>query len=94
MVTLANDNFFFHYLRYHLESVHNFQTLPFYLHFFFWGGGGEGGAIPDQSAPNKFLSAPLLMQRVSPECTKRKAELFSYANAFFCSNKFAKMLAT
>ena len=32
----------------------------------------------------------MLVSKTNP----RGVELFSYANAFFCSNKFAKMLAT
>ena len=54
-VSLANDNFCFHYLRHPPsppESVYIFQTPPFLPPFFFWG----GPPISHQPLPaNKFL---------------------------------------
>ena len=39
---------------------------------------------------NNEIAAPMLVSQTNPVGD----ELFSYANAFLCSNKFAKMLAT
>ena len=86
-MSLANDNFCFHYLRHHPfpppppESVYIFQTPPFLLPFFFGGGTPISHQPPLQQV---FVNAPLQDYQITNPTPLTPAKIIFRVKNFLC----------
>lgn len=85
-MSLANDNFCFHYLRHPPpppESVYIFQTPPFLLPFFFF----LGGELPISHQPplqQVFVNAPLQDYQITNPTPLTPAKIIFRVKNFLC----------